>query len=130
MTYEYDVYDKTIVMYESDERYVEDDDHEDNYSCDTIEEARETIKSLLEGMDEPYVIHHTKRWLDSIEYHVLGIERYVWDDDIDDWEFDESYEDMDAVSTLPEDVERKARESQRSYHAYLDWETDEYHGIE
>ncbi len=128
--YAYEAYDELYTKRQFDESYEENSETQDRVFCDTIEDARAELKRMLSDISDPYTIERTRRGLDTIKYHMLGIERLYWDDAADDWEYDDTYEDMDAISTLPEDVEKKARESERSYHAFLDFERDDYHGIE
>ncbi len=132
MKYAYAAYCRTMIMHEFDECYtVDEKESESEYiPCDTIEQARAELARMRSEIDDPYTIEHTKRGLDTIEFYDLGIERLYWDENIEDWDYDDAYEDMDAVSTLPEEVKKRALESQRSYRAFLDWESDDYHGIE
>ncbi len=85
---------------------------------------------MIMGLDKPYEVTHTKRGLDSVEYHVMGIDRLVWDEDEEWWEHDDSYEDMDALDTITDELRKAIDEARSSYYSFLDYESGGYHGIE
>ena len=126
----YTAYDQRVALVEYGERYEKRQDNEPDWQEDfgTLEEARawadETAAKILRD-GNGYNVIKTKRGLDTIEYHEVMVERVELDEDGDAVETECVY----AVETLPPDVERAARESERSYWRFLDYEADEYHGM-
>jgi hypothetical protein len=128
-------YDQLMLMREVGERYQTDaarDEWEDFEEFGTEEAAAQWISDRLAKLTRDGDLYHvtpTRYGLDSIEYHELCIIREDYDPEYDEWVIVADY-DGDVKTTLPDDVRDAALDSQKSYHAYLDYETNLYHGID
>ena len=105
------------------------DDYEDWEDFDNLEDAKAwaiaKAKEMRDSGDD-HTVYHTRHGLDYIEYHDYGVVPFFpYEDEI---EFD--YDNDEVFETIPEDVRKAAEESVRSYHRFLDFEDDEYFGVE
>lgn len=128
-------YDQLVLMRQVGERYETDnerDEPEDYEIFDTEDEAAKWIDARVAQLTEDGELYHitkTRRGLDSIEYHNLAIDREVYDAEWDEWNIDDDFESTHSTDTLPDEVRDAAFASERSYHKFLDYEADTYHGI-
>lgn len=90
----------------------------------TEEEARAYVDSIKSTLT--YEIVHTRRGFDTIVYDSVWIERNTYDSNDDDIVASETIEQVDG---LDDGIKKLMSESERSYHAYLDYMADSYHGI-
>lgn len=126
----YTAYDQKVFLAQYGEKYGKRQDGEPDWQedFDTLEEARawadETAAKILRD-GNGYNVIKTKRGLDTIEYHEVCVDAVEFDEDGDAIGTECVY----TASTLPGEVEEAARESERSYWRYLDYEADEYHGM-
>lgn len=123
----YVVYEDKMMLAQRDERYVE---MRENKSAelfgevfDTLDEAKEFVKGIVESWDKPYEVVRTKRGLDTVLYKSAWVDLEEYDEDgfvVDDPITVESYD------SLPDEVRDAAMKHQEGYWKFLDYEADSY----
>lgn len=127
----YTAYDQRVALVECGERYEEreasgEPDWQEDF--DTLEEARAWADERAEKLardGEGFNVVKTAHGLDTVEYHDVRVDAVELDEDGDEVGLECVY----AVSALPGEIRKAARESERSYWRYLDYSADEYHGL-
>lgn len=98
-----------------------DGEEEEAYSGKSLEDAMSALEAVKRERDGYHNVIKTKRGLDTVEYAIANVYKYV------DGEYEDTIETWESLS---EEMRQKMKESERSMWAYLDYEADSYHGVE
>lgn len=94
----------------------------ENYD-DALKHANEIVESWDENTN---IITHTKMGLDSVTYKEVDIDKEYFE--MGDLYDSETIWGIDSLSI--NNLNKRIEESQASYHRFLDYKADSYHGLE
>lgn len=130
---EYVIYVQRMIRHQEGERYEERPEYfgQESQEVGAYKTEAEGLAALEAYKPElTYEIIHTGWGLDTIVFDEAELHKQTFEIDADGYEDLADSEFIAGANGIPEEVEKAAEEAKRSYWRYLDYEADEYHGID
>lgn len=130
---EYVIYVQRMIRHQVGERYEERQEYfgQESQEVGTYKTEAEGLAALEAYKPElTYEIIHNRHGLDSIVFDEAELHRNTLEIDADGYEDLLDSEAIASANGITEEVEKAAKEALHSYWKYLDYEADEYYGIE